>query len=230
MKLIFVRHGEPDYANNTLTENGFKEVKSLGNHYSDEDFDYVYCSPLQRSLLTAKAVIRKKEIIVLDWLKEFEGKITIEGKEQIAWDIMPRCINDNEDILSNEYFQSNIIKGTNVKINIEKIYNGFDKLLAKHGYIRNKNCYVVKKPNDDTIVIFCHFCLMSILMSRLFNVPYLTIALNTFIPPTGLTTFISEEREKGYANFRMINYGNVNHLIDDGIPISQSGRFIEYRK
>ena len=230
MKIIFVRHAEPDYKNNTLTENGFKEVASLGNHYSDDDFDYVYSSPLNRALLTAKGVIKSKEIVQLDWLKEFEGRIVIDGNKQVAWDIVPSYVNEHPEIISHLYNDANIIKESNVVEQIKQIYDGFDNLLANHGYLREKCTYKVIKPNDDTIVIFCHFCMMSILISRLFNVPYLTIALNTFCPPTGITTFVSEEREKGIANFRMVSYGNVSHLIEDGLPISRSGKFIDYRK
>ena len=29
MRIIFIRHGEPDYDNNTLTEKGFREAELL---------------------------------------------------------------------------------------------------------------------------------------------------------------------------------------------------------
>lgn len=230
MKIILIRHAEPDYKNNTLTEEGFKEIESLGHHYSDNDFDYVYSSPLNRAFLTAKAVIKNKEIVVLDWLKEFEGRVLINGQKQVAWDIVPSYVNEHPELLTYEYKNMDIIKDSNVNENIDQIYDGFDKLLAKHGYFREKCTYRVTNGNDDTIVIFCHFCMMNILMSRLFNVPYLTLALNTFCPPTGITTLESEEREKGYANFRLVSFGDVSHLKQDNIPVSRSGKFINFQK
>ncbi len=33
MKITIIRHGDPDYENNTLTPTGFKEAEALGKHF-----------------------------------------------------------------------------------------------------------------------------------------------------------------------------------------------------
>lgn len=39
MKLIFIRHGDPDYDNDCVTEKGKKEVEYLADMLQQEDID-----------------------------------------------------------------------------------------------------------------------------------------------------------------------------------------------
>ena len=58
MELIFIRHAEPDYENNTLTEKGFKEAEFLGQFLKDQKIDAMYVSPLNRAKYTADAILK----------------------------------------------------------------------------------------------------------------------------------------------------------------------------
>ena len=73
MKIIIIRHGEPDNPNQTLTKKGFKEVEALANYYKDVPFDEVYFSPLARARITANAILSKKNQVGIEasWLEEF---------------------------------------------------------------------------------------------------------------------------------------------------------------
>ena len=58
MRLIFIRHGEPDYEHDSLTEKGWREADLLVPRLRKEDsIDTIYCSPLGRALDTAKATL-----------------------------------------------------------------------------------------------------------------------------------------------------------------------------
>ena len=52
MRLIFVRHAEPDYVHDSLTEKGFKEAEILVNRTKNWRPDEVYCSPMGRAQRT----------------------------------------------------------------------------------------------------------------------------------------------------------------------------------
>ena len=45
MRIIFVRHAEPDYANDTLTEKGWREAALLAERVSGWDVTDFYVSP-----------------------------------------------------------------------------------------------------------------------------------------------------------------------------------------
>lgn len=87
MRIIIIRHGEPDYAKDSLTENGFKEAHALSKRLLKEKIDYVYISPLGRAKDTAKEYLKQsqKQFMVLDWLKEFPYKIEDEESHYLEF-------------------------------------------------------------------------------------------------------------------------------------------------
>ena len=46
MRLIFIRHAEPDYSIDSLTEKGWREAKLLAERTKRWKVDEFYCSPL----------------------------------------------------------------------------------------------------------------------------------------------------------------------------------------
>ena len=59
MKVIFIRHGDPDYINDTLTEKGRREAALLSDRVSRWDVKQFYCSPLGRARDTAEYSMQK---------------------------------------------------------------------------------------------------------------------------------------------------------------------------
>ena len=52
MRLLIIRHGDPDYARDNLTEKGKREAKLLSEMLAKDKIDYLYCSPLGRAKAT----------------------------------------------------------------------------------------------------------------------------------------------------------------------------------
>ena len=229
MKIVIIRHAEPDYEKNSLTEKGFKEARLLGKRYSASDFDYIYSSPLPRAVLTAEAVMKgEKEIKILPWLEEFYHPYFEEDDtKRVNWDFLPSYINKHKEIISDKYLEFDKFQNVHLKEEYEKVIKGLDDLLSQHGYKRNGLFYDVIKGNKDTIVLFCHFGMMSVILSHFFNIPYTLIAQFTVCQPSGVTVLVSEEREKGIAQFRMMKYGDISHLENAKEEASFHGRFCE---
>ena len=227
MKIIIIRHAEPDYLNNTLTEKGFREAKILGEYYKDAKFDVIYTSPLPRALYTAQALRGNRPLYEEKWLEEFWHPIVIDGKERHNWDFLPRDIENHPELVSHEFLTSDFCKPVHMKEMYDDVIKHFDELLERHGYKREGSYYRVAKPNKDTIVFVCHLGMMSLLMSRLSGIPYSQIAQYFFVAPTGVTTYVSEEREEGVAQFRCREFGNLDHLRRKNEPYSKFGSFRE---
>ena len=49
MKLIIIRHGDPDYEHDSLTQKGVREAQLLSDRISQLDVKAFYCSPLGRA-------------------------------------------------------------------------------------------------------------------------------------------------------------------------------------
>ena len=54
MKLLIVRHGDPDYSIDSLTETGWIEAELLSDRLCKLDVKAFYCSPKGRARDTAK--------------------------------------------------------------------------------------------------------------------------------------------------------------------------------
>ena len=230
MKIVIIRHADPDNINNCLTEAGKIEAEALGKHYNASMFDDIYSSTLPRAVLTAQAVIKgEKEIKQVDWLREFFHDVTLEdGKKHLNWDFLPSFLEKHQEFLSPNYFEDcKEFKDVEMQKHYENVVNEFDKVLEKNGYKRDGHYYKVVDSNQKTIVFFCHFGMMCVLMSHLFNIPYTILTNFTVCQPSGVTTFVTEEREKGIAEFRMLEFGDVSHLKMEGIKPSFSARFCE---
>ena len=227
MKIVIIRHAEPDYENNTLTDKGFREAKMLGEYYKNERVDYIYSSPLPRAKYTAEAFASGRPIKYEDYLIEFWHPIYIDGKERHNWDFYPRDIENYPELVSHDFLTSGFCKPIGMKEMYDEVIKEFDKTLEEHGYKREGSYYRVIKPNKDVVVFVCHLGMMSLLMSRLTGIPYTQIAQYFFVAPTGVTTYVSEEREKGIAQFRCREFGNLDHLRRKNEPHSKFGSFKE---
>lgn len=60
MKIIFVRHGEPDYTHDSLTEKGWREANLLAERISTWNVTDFYCSPLGRAKDTASCTLKNE--------------------------------------------------------------------------------------------------------------------------------------------------------------------------
>ncbi len=230
MKLYIIRHAEPDYEHHTITERGKKEAAALGKRYNASDFDEIYCSPLERAQLTCQAVVKgKKKVHTVDWLRELNHYHAVleGGEKQVCWDFKPSYIQKHPIILQPNFLEAMEVRDGVFEKHLFELWDNLDKLLAEHGYKREGYFYKVTKPNKDKIVLFCHIGVMSAIVAHFMNIPFTNAAQFMICPPSGVTVFITEERDKGLAQFRMSRYGDTTHLGKEGIIRSFSGRFCE---
>ena len=92
MRLIFIRHAEPDYEHDSLTEKGWREAKLLAVRTKSWQVDDFYVSPLGRAQDTASFTLLEqgKTAAVMDWLHEFQGALPDgTGGTRLCWDLMP---------------------------------------------------------------------------------------------------------------------------------------------
>ena len=59
MRILFIRHGDPDYANDTLTEKGHREAALLAERAESLNMGECFVSPLGRARHTADYCLKK---------------------------------------------------------------------------------------------------------------------------------------------------------------------------
>lgn len=232
MKLIFIRHGDPDYVNDTITERGKIEVAALTERVLKWDIDEVFLSPLGRAQATAKPFLEKSGIKAetLSWLREFNAFVDRPhtGKKGLPWDFMPGYwTNVSEMYDKDNWYNAPVMKTGDVKEKYNTVCDGIDKLLAERGYVRENRIYKTEKGNNKTLVFFCHLGVQFVILSHLFGISSPCIWQNFFVAPTSVTVVETEEREEGIACFRCQKLGDTSHLYLNGIKPSRSGFFEE---
>lgn len=231
MRLLIIRHADPDYSIDSLTEQGRVEAKLLSERLVKEDIKAFYVSPLGRAKDTANYTLEKlqKTAAVCDWLREFPPLINKPNeKKEIVWDWLPQDWTKIPEFYDRDkWTEHEELKKGNVLTAYKYVCDGLDKLLKDHGYVREGNYYRVEKPNNDTIALFCHFGLECVLLSHLIGVSPMPLWHGTCAAPSSVTTVYTEERREGIASFRVCGFGDISHLYVAGEKPSFSGRFCE---
>lgn len=88
MRLLIIRHADPDYSIDSLTQLGFKQAKALGKYLKGVQIDEAYVSPLGRAQDTARLGLKYKNIkpITLKWLREFDSVVPFPDGRTNTWD------------------------------------------------------------------------------------------------------------------------------------------------
>lgn len=230
MKLLIIRHGDPNYEIDSLTEKGKLEAELLCKRLNSVKIDDAYVSPLGRARLTADIALSDKDIVpeVCDWLHEFGCSAQNPQKSGVIWDLRPSYFAEHKtELLSDNWQLFEMFEGSDVKDAYQKVADGVDDILSKHGYKRNGLLYDAINPCYDTIALFCHYGVESMILSHILNVsPY--VFLQGFCALTSsVTTVVTEEREKGIASFRCLSFGDLSHLYAANCEPSFAGRFAE---
>ncbi len=249
MRILFIRHGDPNYVNDSLTELGQKEATLLAERVAELDPEVTayYVSPLGRARETAEFCLKPlgKEATVLPWVEEFTGRLIDpqDGHKRIAWDFLPyEWMDDPLCYDKNGWWNAKMYAGSNSEVAYKRIVNGFDELVASYGYQRKcpvgegvTHSYVTDwdefeksekvSGKEATIVIFCHMIATFACLSHVTGVPFPVFAHGFYSAPTGWNMIETEERVEGEAHFRIRSIGDISHLERYHQPLNHSGFF-----
>ncbi len=233
MKILIVRHADPDYSIDSLTEKGWQEAEYLSERLSKLEVKKFYVSPLGRAKDTANCTLKKinRSAEEKEWLREFHAPIwrpDVKENKSIAWDWLPQdWMQDERFFQYDKWFLPETMQEGRVKEAYDWVVNSFDEVLALHGYRREGHFYRTEQANNDTIVFFCHFGLECVLLSHLLSVSPMVLWHGTCAAPSSVTTLVTEERREGIASFRMSSFGDISHLYAKNEPPAFAARFCE---
>lgn len=233
MRIMIVRHCDPDYTIDSLTEKGWREAELLADRLSKLEYKAIYCSPLGRAKDTASITLKRigRTAEIKPWLREFSASVDdpeTGKKRDVCWDLMPgywTSINDMYD--RNGWSSTPIMKSGDAGKEYKWVADGLDSILAENGYIRKDNLYIAERSNRDTLLFFCHFGVECVMLSHLTGVSPVIYWHHFAAAPSSVTTLYTEEREKGIVSFRCSQFGDISHLYAAGEEPSFSARFCE---
>lgn len=232
MKLLIVRHGDPDYEHDSLTETGRIEAQCLAERLAGHRITAFYQSPLGRAQATARPTLVKmgRDAQTLPWLREFHAPILHPdtGDTRVPWDWLPGYWTAEQAFYDKDAWADvPVMQQFGVGAEALRVYEGLDSLLADHGYVRSGMVYRAERPNDAVLCFFCHFGVECVMLSHLIGCSPMVLWHGLCAAPASITVVSTEERREGIAAFRINAFGDTGHLLAAGREPSFSARFCE---
>ena len=212
MKIIFVRHGHPDYRKDCLTEIGHLHGNAVAERLKDEKLDRICSSSCGRARETAEHIAKYHDLPVetFDFIREI-GWGSIDGTELYKnghpWFTVDDMIENGESLHDPEFEKNPRFSNNKVIYDVKRIGEGFDEWLLGLGYKREGDYYRVLRKNDGNVVMVSHGGASSAALAHLFSLPFL-LTLSIVRADYTAITVVSIEAEEGHLalpRFDMMN-------------------------
>ncbi|MEX0654970.1 MAG: histidine phosphatase family protein [Phycisphaeraceae bacterium] len=219
MRLYIIRHADPDYANDTLTDLGHAEARALADRLRDVKLDHLYSSPMGRARATARYTAEAKGQTpeILDWTAEL-GHWQIEqqhdgGERVCAWDVHGHRVRACAP-LPNDRNWHTLAPFDNpvLRDEFDQLARHSDALFTRHGYVRDDGVYRIERANRDALAVFCHGGFGLTWLAHLLAIPLPLMWTGFFLAPTSVTTILFDERNDEVAVPRCIGLADLSHL------------------
>lgn len=222
MRIVFVRHGEPDYARDCLTEEGRKQARAAAARLREENIEAIYASPLGRAAETAAAAAGELGLPVttLDFMREVHWG-SIDGSPVFAdghpWELADELARQGWDLTSPEWrklpcFANNLVTGEADRIALKT-----DEWLYTLGYERNGAYYRCIRPDNRqfTVALFSHGGSSAAAMGHILNLTFPYACALFHLEFTGITV-IRLDRNPGSQTPPCLELANDGRHIRGG--------------
>ena len=217
MRLIFVRHGEPDYEHDCLTATGKKQAAAAAERLKREGIGTIYSSPMGRARETAEFTARHLGLPIteLGFMHEISWGGPGVPENGHPWTLGEWIIDrHNFDFYARDWRKHPYFANNAALDYLDMISDQFDALLISHGYRHEGTRFLCQGGKDETIALFSHggsgACALSHVLSLPF--PYVCTVL-----PYEFTSIIILEfpvREGEYVHPRIELFNDAAHIRD----------------
>jgi len=210
MLIFLIRHGDPDYANDTLTSKGHREAKKLAKFLANKPIDAIFQSPKGRAKDTCRYTAEKKGIepVTLDWLSE----VSIKRGDLYLWNAPGAVFLSNPQLPTYDSWLEPDGEMPEGRQQFESISKGFDEVMASFGYVKTGHLYFIEKATNSNIAFFCHHGVIVTLLSYLLHWALPLAFVHSTVSTTGLTIINMAETGR-LAQPKMIAFNSLPHLL-----------------
>ena len=220
MHIYIIRHADPDYENDTLTEQGYREAAALAGRLAASGVTRVLSSTANRAILTARAYTdpRSLPLELHPWLLEpADLQIEQDGRLYSLWDTYGERIRDGA-LPTQETWSRRAPFDTP---EVSQAWLGFraaaDAFLAGVGFTREQGRYRVTGREAGRVAVVCHNGTILLWLSHLLELPLPLVYCGFYAWPASVTTIYMETHSATWAVPRALGVADVSHLVAAGI-------------
>ena len=217
MRIIFVRHGHPDYAHDCLTELGRQHAAAAALRLQDEGIEAIYSSTHGRAMETASHLADALHLPVTgcEFMREINWG-SVDGEPLFAdghpWDTVDRMVAQGESLVDPDWQNSETFRRNRVVQCVEKVAAGTDAWLATLGYTREGLYYRAGKDTKHTIAAFGHGGASTAILAHLFNLPFPFVTSTMGPDYTGITIVELPDEEGALVKPRLEMLNDARHI------------------
>jgi probable phosphoglycerate mutase len=219
MRIIFVRHGEPNYEKDCLTERGREQARAAARRLKDEGIEEIWSSPLGRAAETAAetAEALKQPVKTLDWMRELHWG-SIDGTPLKAdghpWNLADIMAAEGWDLTNPAWREHPYFRNNRVTAEADYVAKKTDEWLRFLGYERNGAYYRCVRPDDRqrTIALFSHGGSSAAAMGHILNLTFPYACGLFHLEFTGITV-IRLDRNPGIQRMPCLELANDGRHI-----------------
>ena len=210
MQVLLIRHGDPDYAHDTLTDKGHAEAKALAKHLRKTRIDDIYASPMGRAQATMSYTAKAHKLapVTLPWLHELDGNF--EGCLW-AWNVPGAEVLASPELPGHDNWVQTVPYGPHMQGPHTALARNFDLLVQRYGYEREHHRYRVHGSTDKTVALFCHAGVVMSLLSQLLTWPLPLVYSHLSCDTSSVSRLVWIEHD-GYAVPRAKTINDLAHL------------------
>ena len=194
MRIVFVRHGEPDYARDCLTERGRIQAAAAAERLRDEGIEEIWSSPMGRARETAAATSKVLDLPVktLDYMRELRWG-SIDGTPVPAdghpWDLADEMARQGWDLTNPAWREHPFFANNLVTANADFVAAKTDEWLLSLGYTRNGVYYRCARTDSEqrTVALFSHGGSSAAAMGHILNLTFPYACALFHLEFTGIT-------------------------------------------
>ena len=214
MRIVFVRHGHPNYADDCLTERGHEHAEAAALRLMDEGIGEIFSSSCGRAYETAQHTAEKLGLPIeqIDFIREIHWG-SREGEELShngnPWLVAQDAILDGEPLMCKNWHDAkSFSRNTILHDAVDAVAEGVDQWLERLGYTREGDYYRVTGENTDrTVALFSHAGASSAALAHMFNLPfsYICAAISPFFTAITIVTLSDQPGDLTMPTFEICN-------------------------
>ncbi len=214
MRIVFVRHGDPNYEKDCLTDKGKVQARLAAQRLLEEGIEEIWSSPYGRAMETAQAFseVSGMEVRILPFMHELDWG-SRNGEPTFAdghpWDIADEMAHRGIDLNCPDWRELSYFRNNRVVDNIDLVEQGIDEWLAGFGYERKGFYYEHKAEEKEhrTVALFSHGGSSCAAMGHILNLPFPYMCALLHLEFTGIT-ILRLEKKAGLTTLPCLELGN----------------------
>ena len=174
MRIIFVRHGEPNYELDCLTEEGRKQAAAAAERLAGEGISEIYASSCGRAAETASYTARRLNLPVttLDYMHEISWGGENVPEEGHPWTLGDRMLENGFDFFGQDWQAHPFFRENLARDYYRMIAGEIDAFLAGQGYLHDERRFFCRQEQEKTIALFSHGGSGACVLAHLLNLPF----------------------------------------------------------